>query len=828
MPRPLVWIFLASVLGIVIAEYLPAAGPVLLPVSVLSVLAGGALACAGKRPVLRAFLILLAALSLFGFNHFRRRWLRPANHVSRIRFERRSWVEWTGTVATEPARTTFERWWTRAPEHTAFDLRAREARCNDTRLAVKGIIRVKVNGLLPELDVRDQVSIRGRFYPLRQATNPGGEGYHLYLERGGAGGTLIVERPERVKVLRKGAWWRPERVVAGLRRTAARSVELMAPAGETRALAKCLIVGDTTSLNTESRDRLARAGVYHLVVVSGLHLAIVALLVWAPLIFLGVRDRTQAAILILSIVVYAAITGLRPPVERAALMAIMTCGAMLVERRPDPLSAVSGAGVIMLAARPEELFNIGFKLSFLAVFAILVLTPEFVKFFRQAQTDDPLKALLRRRPSLLRRVASLAKQPLLAAVAAWLGVAPALAYHFHLVTLGGIIGNVILVPVLALVLTFGLGGALAVSAVPAVAPFFGAALRASLAVFSSIAALLERARLLYLYVPDIHLTGLAGGYAAVVGLWLGLRRTLRPRAAAALAACGLALIAVGLRAPKCLTPEITLLDVSHGLATIIRLPGGRTFVFDAGTYNFYDVGRNTVAPALWSKGIWRVDEIILSHSHQDHISGALDVVDRFRPGRVRVNPEFDRLMGGRTLLARIGSANPPVVCVAGETLCETRGCRLKVLYPPEGLRASNINNGSLLLDMTSPEGRILLFADQEEAALDWILRRGGLECDAVVLPHHGRVRPDRLRALMEATGARTAFISAKQASEIPSTLKILEDLGVSCYSTFRHGAITARLTEGGLQVETYRGAPGGPAAASARVRGNQTSSRRSR
>jgi len=801
--RPLVPIFACVACGIAFVEYLPAVGSFALVGAVVFLAAALVLLLAGKGAAARSALILLAVAALSGANYYRLRWLQSADEVARLSIKPGSRLKLFGRIVKGRQTRTFRRWDGFASERSYAVMAVSELEAGGKRFDASGRVSVSYEGRAPNLEKGDRVVARGVFFPLRGASNPGQFDYGLALARSGLSGSLYTRTPQHIVLLRKGPWWHPRRLVGAMRAWAGRSLRLMLADEEKLTLGRCLIIGDRSALAAVQRDRLSAAGIYHFVVVSGLHLAVVAAIFWIPLTLAGVRDGTQILVVVTVIVLYSMITGLRPPVVRAALMALAACGALLVRRPYDSLSAVSLAGVLILAVHPADLFGAGFQLSFLAVFSLILFTPLLERLVRSAKPKDPLKALIWRKKIGRWKPLRPLLRLLCAAVAVWIGLFPLLAYHFNLVSLGSIIGNVVLVPLLFFVLAAGLAGLLATSLCGALTPVFGAPLGAALGAFASIAHLLYRADFLYWYIPDVGLAGLAGGYFVVLAAWLALRGTARKTFAPAALAAGLILIALAWKSPRSSRPEVTVLDVRAGLSAVVRSRDGWTCVFDCGTNSRMHVARNIVAPALWAMGVRRIDELVLSHNDMDHISGAPALVALVRPKRLRVSPNFFERRIGEALLEEHVSSVKPEMCSAPQRLHEHDGFSLRVLFPPANFRARTRNNGSLALEVTGGARRVLIFGDQKQQAIDRLADNAELRCDAVVLPHHGRISAESLRKLLDATRARIAVISGTGPDIVRETVSILDARGVRWYGTWRDGAVRLVLDDDGVTVRCH-------------------------
>jgi len=807
VPRPLLPILLCAALGILLVEYAPCVGRFGLHASAVLLLVCSVLLIKRKGAGLRTVLILAAVVALAGANYYRLRWTRPSNDLARLAIKPWSRIKVFGKIAGNSTMRTFKRWDGYTAERSFVTMDVDQLEADGKRFSVNARVGLSHDGHDPELIRGDRVVVRGVYFPLRGATNPGQFDFGLKCAREGLSGSLYTRNPLHVTVLQKAPWWSAWSIVAAMRNRAQASLRAMLGESEQLTLARCLIIGDQTALDSAQRDRLAAAGVYHFFVVSGLHLAVVVAIFWLPLGLFGARERTQILTVVSVIIIYSMITGLRPPIVRAGLMALAACGAMLAGRKYDSLSAVCLAGILILTVKPAELFGAGFQLSFLAVFSLILITPILKDLLFAKEPDDPLEALLRRKKlARLRRMRPLYLL-LIASVSVWLGLCPLLAYHFNIISFGSVIGNVLLIPFLYILLAAGLAGTLVTAVFSGLAPVFGFVLGKILFVVGALAEVLYKLDFLYFYVPDIGLAGFAGGYLIVVAVCLVLSRTLRKRYGIAAFAAGCLLVCAGVYRPPVSVPELTLLDVRAGLSTVVRLPGSRTVVFDTGTSSRMHVARAITAPALWSMGVRRLDELALSHNDMDHISGVPALVLRMRPKRIRVSPNFFDREIGEALLEKHIRRSSPEICSTGYLSAKGRDYTLRVIFPPRAMKFSTRNDGSLALELCGRSGRVIIFGDQKKEAVDWMADNLDLRCDVVVLPHHGRISPETLNKILDATGARTALISGTGPDVIRNTLTILDQRAIKWHATFRDGAIRLVMGKDSIEILTHGANP---------------------
>jgi len=283
-----------------------------------------------------------------------------------------------------------------------------------------------------------------------------------------------------------------------------------------------------------------------------------------------------------------------------------------------------------------------------------------------------------------------------------------------------------------------------------------------------------------------------GIYYAVLGAWTWRARAApdrwKPWLCGAFAA-GLALPALAARPPE--RPVFGLVDVGRGSCAYLRTPRDGTVLFDCGSLSYRDPGSMIAAPVLWSQGVTRAHTLVLSHADADHINGARSLIERMGVRRIVVPQGFDA-SGFDTGLE--------VVVATRETAIPG----LEILGPPSGVDRWPTNERSLVVRVSTPEGRILIPGDIEELGTRALLDSGAdLRADVLVLPHHGK-RQDLHRELIAAVAPRVILVSAPENYASREVLDHARQAAV-LYQTGLAGWIEVTLGPGGPAVRRFRG-----------------------
>lgn len=577
---------------------------------------------------------------------------------------------------------------------------------------------------------------------------------------------------------------------------------------DVQALAAALVLGRREAVDPDLNDAFARTGTTHLLAISGLHLQALALALLNGFLLLGVRLKPANVLVALATVGYVVLVGAAPSAVRSMIMTLALCLAVLCDRCATPSNRIALAALATLAWNPSYLFDAGCQLSFLAIMALFWGMPEPGP--DPVPDDQPtpktrLDALERRlepRWKAVRRDAwRSALRCVLASAVVWIVAMPLVAFWFHTVSPIGVILNLPLIPMTTGAL-FCAGLSLLLSwfwAPLAIVPAWacGWLLRGTMFAVNRGAAQSWG----WWFTPGPSIVGVAVFYGllAVAAFARRARWRLRRIAYAALAIQAAGMLLAGPRPPE--AAEADVLAVDHGLAVVIQGADGRVVLYDCGKMRDPRVGRRIVAPALWSRGITRVDSVILSHADSDHFNGLPDVLDRFAVGEVLIPPGFGgaRNPAAERLLTLVRSRGVPVRAIVRGDRIAMSGGEIAVLHPPRGwfLEAPD-NARSVVASVAVERDRVLLLTgDLEGAGLTEWASGAAPPMRWMLAPHHGgrEANPGWLYDW----AAPSEVLASQRRPKDPGRdrLAALEARGIAVRRTWSEGAVRLRLDAGG-------------------------------
>ncbi len=590
---------------------------------------------------------------------------------------------------------------------------------------------------------------------------------------------------------------------------------------EAAAFLKSIVPGLKRGISPEMRDAFNSTGLAHLLSISGTHFGLLAVVLF--MLIRGAINRlpvttltkmtlyitpTQTAIVLTLpvLALYALISGASVPTIRSLIMVFIFMLALFLGRKGQWLNSLSIAAFIILLWQPDALLNLSFRFSFLAVLSIGYVLE------KRGENMEIKPAL-----TGIKGIPGKIKTAGLITVSAVLGTAPLAAVYFKQFPLIAPLTNLIVTPLVCFIilpLGFFTGFFALIFNLPVMpaSGLTGAITHFSLKLIN-----------LFSMVPYVNLRIHNPSFAITVLYYLSLVIIFKNRHGPddrpahyfrwrflplVLVLC-IYIIGPYLSGGKL---RATFLDVGQGDASVVELPDKRVMLIDGGRYE-PDMGRMVVAPYLWSKGIRKVDYLVLSHPHPDHFGGLMYIMDNFDVGEVWLNGRFT--VEAREFFEKIKNRKIPGRILGRGDVLEATGYKTYVFHPydefcanpPEG-GPCNQNNDSLVLKIESDGLSILFTGDIEEEAEDDLRYLGNrLESDIIKVPHHGG-RTSSSAEFIRIVGPRTAVISAGRNNVYRhphrETLERYRNAGVNILRTDRDGAVTITFGDKSYKTETYR------------------------
>ena len=559
--------------------------------------------------------------------------------------------------------------------------------------------------------------------------------------------------------------------------------------GTNAPLARALLIADTRSLDPGVRDRYATAGLVHVLSISGLHVAIIALAVALLCRTARLPPRAASLTTIALVAAYVAVIGAPAPAVRSAVMLGVTAVCRLAQRNTSPWAALAiGGGAPLLA--PRTVLDLGWQLSVLGMVGLVAsgsLARRWIRTERGRWSAQLATALL-------------------ASIVASLVTGPLVAWHFGRLSLVAPIANLLASPIVA-VLQPTLFLALAFTAIPAAERFVADAAAPMLWTLDVVAS--GAAEIPYASVMVSPSLATAVVAALCVLAMIVACVSQHPARSLVLATAAVAALAWWPRAPfRVAGVELHMIDVGQGDAVALRTPRGRWILIDAGRgWRGGDAGRTTVIPYLRRRG-GSLAAFVLTHPHADHAGGAATVVRALRPeifwdgAYVGTSDTYrEALEAARASSITWERVRPGTRRVVDEVEL--------VFLAPDSAWARELadpNEASVVMRATYGAVRFLLVGDAEREEERWLVAHDSLALRADVLKvgHHGSTTSTTERFL-RAVRPSVALVSVGAGNTYghpgPKVLALLAAHGATVLRTDRQGHIVVRSDGSTLEIQ---------------------------
>ncbi|GJL58175.1 MAG: DNA internalization-related competence protein ComEC/Rec2 [Nitrospirales bacterium] len=686
----------------------------------------------------------------------------------------------------------------------------------------------------------DHVAFTARIREPYGTMNPGGFNYGRYLKRQGIHAVATVQGLETIRV--HGAQERTTNgFILGMVDRWRQSIHHAAVSSLTNpalGLFLGMVLGEQSYIESDIRDAFMASGTVHILSISGSHLGLLALLIFAGarwslrqlptcwLEQLSLRlTATRFAVLITlpAVSFYTLLAGAEMATVRSWIMIVVCCAGIWLGRERNLVTALALAALLMVLPHPEAIQDISFQLSYLSVAAIALVVQ--ARKEKESNLSGLDAAFSPAKPTGLLGLWHKAALAWLMTLAVSLTTLPLVAHDFHQIPWLGLVANMVIVPLVgAIMIPLGLLSAMIVLVGGGETLPWSSLNQWVFDWLAQVVMMLSHVPGAAWYVASPSLSSMVvfwGILALVVAMWH--RQLIRW-------GCGIILLAILLWwgwSPRTGwdrgTVRVTFLDVGQGDATLIELPDGQTVLIDGGpSYRRLDMGRAVIGPYLWNQGIRRLDHVVATHPQWDHVGGLPWVLDTFEVGQYWDNgisrPErfFSRLH-----LAVESAGLQEQTSRAGTVIVSPGPCSLTVLSPSHNQEMEkygsgtvpsgrDLNNRSLVTRLECGTHSFLFTADAEQQSLDELLHvSNGLSARIVKVPHHGAksslhrewVHRLQVEAMVISVGAHNRY-----GHPAPEVLDAYEQRGLPIYRTDRDGAVwfIARPGSDDMTVRTAR------------------------
>jgi ComEC/Rec2-related protein len=611
----------------------------------------------------------------------------------------------------------------------------------------------------------DELKFSGTAEPIPPPRNPGEFDMRSYLARRDVRRMLFVRYPEDGTLIRHGGG-NPIMRAAQKSRTWMQNALCrgLEDAPEVQNFLSGIVLGVRHQTPEDIEEPFQQTGTLHLFAVAGLHVGIVAALLWMLATVARLSRKSAAALIIPLLLFYAAVTGLHVSSLRAAVMSSILLGGFFFDRKVFVLNSLAAAAVFLLCWDTNELFSTGFQLSFAVVGAIVLLADPLSGLLQRASAPDPFlpRNLVRGPRRWMHATFDWLCRGSSVSLAAWAGSLPLVLWYFYIVTPISLLANLLVVPIAFFILAIGLLSLLSTPLLPGLAVIFNNA-------NWSLARLVLGIVQILAHVP--------GGHFYVE----------HPRW------------------PEKLVAKVTVLDLGAGAAVHLQT-GSEGWLFDCGNERSYE---RVVREYLHWAGVNRLSGLLLTHGDALHIGATAQLLDEFPRVHVVDNPTPDRSTVHRRLqrlFQKRGIQSEGLT--AGDSFPLSRDVIAQVLFPPSSFTSPIADDQAYVIQLlVRPATSILFMSD------------AGTKTEDALLTHHSNVRSDIIIKGQHHSGASCSgsFLDAVQprliiasSRDFPDHERIsdawaeeLQRRGIKLFRQDQTGAVILRFSHDGWEAQSY-------------------------
>ncbi len=712
-------------------------------------------------------------------------WFTPDNSASSIRLAASdSPVTVEGIVSSRPAVS---------PDGSRLVVRTEHLFYKNRIEPVHGMIMLYVSEGDITLVRGDRVRCKTRISIPRRLGLPGEFDYPRYLAFQEISATGRVRSQQDIVLIRGGVEQSLQRSIDLLARRLGDEVRNALPDAAVSSVLTALLIGDQKRIPQQLSEAYTRAGVNHILSISGFHVGIIAAFIALATLWVLTRfeyptlrwNVRRAAVLLAvpAMLIYLLITGNAPATARSVIMLAACAWALYMERESDSINTLLLAAFLLIAINPPTLFDISFQLSFISLWGIIIAVPPMTRQLSRVK-----------RPSLRTLIQFIA-----ASLAASIVTMIPVLHVFNVASLNGVLTNFLIVPLL------GYGAVLAGFSVM---PFLVIMPSLNHIMLWPAAKLVQVSNFIIEYfaaLPVIRFYGITAWDMLLFLLFMCCISFVHSRSKRIALGTVIPLAAIAMHITGPATADgrlhITMLSVGQAESLLLRLPNGSTMLVDGGGYlhdTGMDFGQRLLAPALGALGIRKIDRMISTHEHPDHIGGLAYVAKYLGVGEFWSTTKLTSDYSDEIKRVLSEQKTPIRMLSADDRIELSDGIVLQVLSPsrrvfPLDRDVTDENEDSLVFRLTYGSFSMLFTADAGFVAEQRMISNNYvLQSTALKVGHHGskyatseefinKVHP---RLVLISAGAGNRFgLPAKR------TVDLIQSKGISLYRTDRDGTI---------------------------------------
>ena len=742
-----------------------------------------------KKTKLALSFVLLAAFFLGSGLHTYRIESYEKNPLKNLKSN--GYVDFQGRLYKSPSR---------GHERDYFFMKVEKILTGDREIGIQGNLRVTVprsqeTALEIDLHTQDWIKVSAKLSPSEGFRNFGPSTLAHYLKTRNIHSRVFTKSPLLVEKLQSGRRTSLPGIISRIRRWTQGRIERhfsdprksrLTPQG---AVVEALLLGARERMDPEVSDGLQNAGIFHLFAISGAHIAIISFFLFTLFRFLRIPDRANFILLICFLLLYASLVEERPSIMRATIMAVAFLIGKLLWRKVNLLNTLAISAFFLLMLNPFSLFDLGFQLTFVATLSILVFFPKITKY-------------LPRLPFRISEVFALS-------LSAQIGVLPFVASAFNRITFSALFLNFVAIPLVAIIMGAGYLFLLTSLMIPNAAAFLAHFIHFLVTSLITTSHLLDSVPGLSFRIPTPPLFVVLG-YFFSLGLYL--IPTVIWKQKLVVSVCFLFFLVLLVTYPfpyHSRNLKLTFIDVGQGDSIFIQFPGRKKMLVDGGgtPEDTFDIGERIISPFLWHRGIKKIDYLVLTHAHPDHMNGLKAVARNFKIGEFWEAYSPRKNLSYAELQKRLPSDTRHRRRFRGDEECFD-GVSIQILNPEIGdpIVSSVQNDESMVLRICYGETAFLLTGDIGKVVENELLQSHlSLRSDVLKSPHHGSDSSSS-KEFLTAVSPKVLIISVGPSNRYnlpdPAVLARYRQMGALIYRTDQAGAVEISSDGHSLSLRT--------------------------
>ena len=565
------------------------------------------------------------------------------------------------------------------------------------------------------IDYGDIIETVAHLRQYNGVSNPGGFDYREYMKSRKIYGSGFTKTP--VKVIGSEKRWWNEFIIKS-RNFLTDRIENRIPLD--KGFFKAIIIGDKSEL-TEMRDSMNKAGLSHLLAVSGLHVGIISLIILIIVSIIVPFRNLVRIITMLILILFAAICGWSPSVTRAGIMISLYLLGKILSKPVSGSNNLIISALIITLINPNQLFSIGFQLSFLAVYTLIVILPD----------------LCRKVGSYIRiKILNGIVQLLLVTIILSVYLGPITMYYFHQFNLNGIVGNLVGIPILGLILPLAL--------LIIFLPFGGLLLKCYVNALN-ILMLIFKKWVSFVSELPLHFDFISLKFWQLIvfyGILLLFPAALKKYGGKSVVLRGMIFL---IMIPSFISNTSNILtctffDCGLGDMVLLEMPEKSTVMVDCGPPS-HAAGsfKKSALPYLQEEGLKTIDYLVITHAHNDHYGGFSDLLINCNLQNIIITDEFQNRKIWPDFLLQLEEEGTNIITISDTTHFTFDDVKLTVLHPDKMYANDNINNVSIVIRLDYNDFSLLLNGDLEEEGEHYLLDKYAdfIPVDITKVGHHG-------------------------------------------------------------------------------------------